>query len=125
MSAITGESWRRGLSRNPQDYLVVPGQPWLDGYCVEKGIIRQFVAMPLGEGYSVEEQLTGKAEFGGMQIEVFPMRPEAFERRFPLRARSVMRRDLCFSYARVRLRDGFGSGRQDAPGNLRGPVFDS
>ena len=97
MSAITGESWRRGLSRNPQDYLVVPGQPWLDGYCVEKGIIRQFVAMPLGEGYSVEEQLTGKAEFGGMQIEVFPMRPEVFERRFPLQTGSVMRRDLCFS----------------------------
>jgi hypothetical protein len=97
MSAITGESWRRGLSRNPQDYLVVPGQPWLDGYCIKKGIIRQFVAMPLGEGYSVEEQLTGKAEFGGMQIEVFPMRPEVFERRFPLRVRSATRRDLCFS----------------------------
>jgi len=24
VSAITGESWRRGLSRNPQDYLVAP-----------------------------------------------------------------------------------------------------
>jgi hypothetical protein len=83
ISAVTGESWHRGLSRNPQDYLVVPGQPWLDGYCVEKGVIRQFVAMPLGEGYSVEEQLTGQAEFGGMQIEVFPMRPEVFEKRFP------------------------------------------
>jgi hypothetical protein len=84
ISAITGEPWRRGLSRNPQDYLVVPKQPWLDGYCVEKGIIRQFVAMPLGEGYSVEEQLTGEAEFGGMQIEVFPMRWEVFEKRCPV-----------------------------------------
>ena len=62
----------------------MPEQPWLDGYCVEKGIIRQFVAMPLGEGYSVEEQLTGEAEFGGIQIEVFPMRSEVFERRFPV-----------------------------------------
>ena len=36
----------------PQDYLVVPGQPWLDGcgFCVQKGLIRQFVAMPLGRG---------------------------------------------------------------------------
>jgi hypothetical protein len=84
ISAVTGESWRQGLSRNPQDYLVTPGQPWLDGYCVEKGIIRQFVAMPQGEGYSVEEQLTGQAEFGGLQIEVFPMRAEVFEKRFPI-----------------------------------------
>ena len=88
ISAITGETWRRGLSRNPQDYLVVPGQPWLDGYCVEKGVIRQFVAMPLGEGYSAEEQLTDKAEFGGMQIEIFPMRREVFEKRFPVKKRS-------------------------------------
>lgn len=84
ISAITGESWRCGLSRNPQDYLVVPEQPWLDGYCVEKGVIRQFVAMPLGGGYTAEEQITGEAEFGGMQIEVFPMRHEVFVRRFPI-----------------------------------------
>ena len=50
------------FGRDPQNYVVVPGQPWLDGYCVEKGIIRQFVAMPLGQGYSVEEQLTGEPE---------------------------------------------------------------
>jgi hypothetical protein len=31
MSAITGELWRRGLSRIPQDYLVVPGQIGLTG----------------------------------------------------------------------------------------------
>jgi hypothetical protein len=87
ISAITGEPWQRGLSRNPQNYLVVPTQPWLDGYCVEKGIIRQFVAMPLGEGYTAEEQLTGEAKFGGMQIEIFPMRTEVFEKRFPVQQR--------------------------------------
>ncbi|MEW6304838.1 MAG: hypothetical protein AB1705_15290 [Verrucomicrobiota bacterium] len=91
INAITGEAWRRGLSRNPQDYVVVPEQPWLDGYCVEKGIIRQFVAMPLGQGYSAEEQLTGEAEFGGMQIEVFPMKPEVFEKRFPEREGLIFR----------------------------------
>jgi len=90
ISAITGESWQRGLSRNPQDYLVAPRQPWLDGYCVQKGIIRQFVAMPLGEGYTAEEQITGEAEFGGMQIEVFPMRPEVFEKRFPTVERTMV-----------------------------------
>jgi len=97
ISAITGETWRAGLSRNPQDYLVAPEQPWLDGYCVDKGIIRQFVAMPLGEGYSVEEQLTGEAQFGGMQIEVIPMRADVFEKRFPVR-RTVFLED------RMRLR---------------------
>ena len=57
--------WSLHLNRDPQDYMVLPEQPWLDGYCVEKGVIRQFVAMPLGEGYSGEEQITGAAEHGG------------------------------------------------------------
>jgi hypothetical protein len=59
INAVTGEGWTAGLNRNPQDYLIVPEQPWLDGYCVEKGVVRQFVAMPLGRGYTTEEQLTG------------------------------------------------------------------
>lgn len=80
---MTGEGWANGLNGRPQDYMVVPEQPWLDGYCVEKGIIRQFVAMPLGAGYTAEEQLTGKAEQGGLQIVVYPMKRKAFERRFP------------------------------------------
>ena len=84
INAITGEPWAAGLSRNPQSYLVTPGQPWLDGYCVEKGVVRQFVAMPMGQGYSTEEQLTGSADVGGIQIEVFPMRWQAFYERFPV-----------------------------------------
>jgi len=100
ISAITGQTWRAGLSREPQDYLVVPEQPWLDGYCVEEGIVRQFVAMPLGEGYSAEEQLTGEARFGGIQIEVFPMRPELFARRFPVRPVDLLERhSLSCSFA--------------------------
>lgn len=96
INAVTGEDWSNGLHRRPQDYLVVPGQPWLDGYCVTKGVIRQFVAMPLGSGYSVEEQITGRAEYGGLQVFVMPMRRDVFERRFPerepfLRARSMQR----------------------------------
>jgi hypothetical protein len=80
INAITGEDWRSGLNRQPQDYLVLPEQPWLDGIAVEKGIIRQFVAMPLGAGYSVEEQITGKADFGGIQIQVHPMKAEIYFR---------------------------------------------
>ena len=119
VSAITGEPWCAGLSRNPQDYLVVPDQPWLDGYCVEKGVIRQFVAMPLGDGYSAEEQLTGRSECGGIQIEIMPMRAEVFERRFPIvqrRAVTLHERDcemhFCMESAGMGLAPG-GRMRQE------------
>lgn len=81
INAVTGEEWEDGLNRDPQDYVVLPKQPWLDGYCVEKGVIRQFVAMPLGSGYSAEEQITGAAEHGGVQVIAYPMKKEAYERR--------------------------------------------
>ena len=77
--AVTGETWVNHLNGDPQDYVVLPEQPWLNGYCVEKGVIRQFVAMPLGDGYSVEEQITGAAEHGGVQIVVYPMKKERYE----------------------------------------------
>ena len=80
INAVTGEAWAAPLHRSPQDYMVWPDQPWLDGFAIAPGVIRQFVAMPLGEGYSVEEQLTGAAEWGGLQISVTPMRREAWER---------------------------------------------
>lgn len=79
VNAVTGEEWEEGLTRTPQNYLVVPEQPWLDGFCVEKGLIRQFVAMPLGKGYTAEEQLTGEAEHGGLQIAVYPMKRSKYE----------------------------------------------
>lgn len=87
IDAVSGNSWQAGLHRDPQDYLVAPEQPWLDGWCVAEGEIRQFVAMPQGRGYTAEEQLTGKAEHGGLQIQVVPMGREAFERRFPVQPR--------------------------------------
>jgi len=80
IDAVNGERWAPGLNRIAQNYVVVPGQPWLDGYCVEKGVIRQFVAMPLGEGYTAEEQITGAAEFGGIQIQAFPMKAARYEK---------------------------------------------
>ncbi len=78
--ALTGDAWADRLNRDPQDYAVVPEQPWLDGYCVAKGIVRQFVAMPLGGGYTLEEQLTGAAEHGGVQIAAWPMKRDRYER---------------------------------------------
>ncbi len=80
INAVTGEAWSDRLQRDPQDYLTTPEQPWLDGFAVEKGVIRQFVAMPLGAGYSAEEQLTGGADIGGLQVIAYPLKAEVYER---------------------------------------------
>ena len=101
IDAVTGDEWSNGLHRRPQDYVVAPGQPWLDGYCVEKGTIRQFVAMPLGAGYTAEEQLTGRAEVGGIQLIVYPMKRAVFEARFKPRETETPEdmRDVCYCLA--------------------------
>jgi hypothetical protein len=41
--------------------------------------------MPLGSGYSAEEQITGRAEHGGIQIVAYPMKRDVYQRRFPER----------------------------------------
>lgn len=80
INAIDGNSIELGLNCNEtQDYCAVPTQPWIDGFCVEKGKIRQFVAMPLGNGTTVEEQLTGQAYFGGIQFIVYPMKQDRWD----------------------------------------------
>lgn len=80
INAITGKPWSNELDFDEQDFVVAPDQPWIDGFAVTKGVVRQFVAMPLGSGHSVEEQVTGKAEFGGIQIIVYPLKATAWER---------------------------------------------
>ena len=42
---------------NEQNYLAIPKQPWLDGINAGDGYVRQFVAMPLGKGYTIEAQV--------------------------------------------------------------------
>ena len=58
-----------------QDYIIIPGQKWLDGIADANGSVRQFVAMPFGSGYSVESQVTGKDAAGGIQFEITPYQP--------------------------------------------------
>lgn len=74
VNALTGELDREELGAEPQNYVVLPDQPWLDGFKVAAGTVRQFVAMPLGGGFSVSEQLARNADAGGVVIEVFPMK---------------------------------------------------
>ena len=113
VNAVTGTPWDDALHSDPQDYLVLPEQPWLDGFCVSAGLIRQFVAMPLGEGYSAEEQLTGKAEHGGLQIIAYPMKREIYEKRYAEKALFAAR---CYSAALYEPEAEFDMGL--APGGL-------
>lgn len=95
--ALTGDTWVNHLNSDPQDYVVLPKQPWLDGYCVEEGVIRQFVAMSLGEGYTVEEQMTGAARHGGLQIVAYPMKRERYEELFAPRSMPRVEEVYCSS----------------------------
>jgi hypothetical protein len=78
INALTGDPWDETLRDDPQDYIVCPPQPWLDGIKVGDGQVRQFVAMPLGSGTTVESQLTGQELVGGLQIVVFEAKPGRF-----------------------------------------------
>lgn len=87
VNAVSGQPWneeiqkpREVAGKDPeQDYMVCQswggGQPWLDGFNTGDGVIRQFVAMPLGMGYTVEGQVTGEEKHGGVQLKVFEALP--------------------------------------------------
>ncbi|MGW3668442.1 hypothetical protein [Streptomyces sp. NPDC005141] len=71
--AVSGKPWSSKLSRDPQNYLALPRQPWLDGINSGKGTVRQFVAVPMGLGATVEGQVTGEEVWGGVQLQSFPL----------------------------------------------------
>ncbi|MGQ4387721.1 hypothetical protein [Streptomyces sp. SAS_270] len=71
--AVSGKPWSSRLTRDPQNYVVLPRQPWLDGINSGKGTVRQFVAVPLGLGATVEGQVTGEEVWGGVQLQSFPL----------------------------------------------------
>ena len=74
--AVSGKPWSGTLARDPQNYVVLPRQPWLDGINSGKGTVSQFVAVPLGLGATVEGQVTGEEVFGGVQLQSFPLNDE-------------------------------------------------
>lgn len=86
INAVNGKPWTESLATRGQDYIVGSRQPWLDGFNVGRGCVRQFVATKLGDGRSVEEQLTGDAEYGGIQILLFPMKRERWDEHRKARA---------------------------------------
>lgn len=116
INAVTGDTWCDQLADigvHNQDYLVAPEQRWLDGFCIEKGVIRQFVATPLGDGFTVEEQVTGKAAHGGLQIVAYPMRRELYLQMVKERSNvsDYVSEDLSANYDQVPLKSmGLGAG---------------
>jgi hypothetical protein len=94
VNAVSGEIWDHTLREQPQDYVVCPLQRWLDGINAGKGSVRQFVAMPLGMGYTVEGQVTGDEVWGGLQILVFEPKQGRFPDNPPERATSELQKDM-------------------------------
>ena len=85
VNAISGKPDDKALHADHQDYVVCPEQPWLDGVHTGHGLVRQFVAMPLGLGYTVEASMTGVETFGGIQITVYEPKPGRFPEEPPIK----------------------------------------
>jgi hypothetical protein len=68
INAVSGQPWDETLRADPQDYLVSPYQRWLDGIKAGDGKVRQFVAVPLGQGLTIEAQIHHSEHAGGIQI---------------------------------------------------------
>ncbi|WP_405810592.1 hypothetical protein OG729_37710 [Streptomyces sp. NBC_00210] len=77
--AVSGQRWTGRLTREPQNYVVLPRQPWLDGINSGQGTVRQFVAVPLGLGATVEGQITGEETTGGVQLQAFTLSGPALD----------------------------------------------
>lgn len=83
VNAITGKEHDLRIRSEIQDYVVIPHQKYLDGINAGPGRVRQFVAMPLGDGYTVEAQISGEEKVGGLQLLVFEPIPGRFPDRSP------------------------------------------
>lgn len=72
INAVNGQPLTTRLETG--GYMVVPPQPWLDGWKADDGSVYQFVATPYqkGEGKTVAEQLIGdKSKTGGLGFALF------------------------------------------------------
>lgn len=90
INAVSGKPWDQSLKKEEKDYMVCPPQPWLDGINAGEGFVRQFVAMPLGMGYTVEAQVSGEERYGGLQLIAYAPKKE----RFPKKKSDILFEDL-------------------------------
>ncbi|MGH3674851.1 MAG: hypothetical protein ACRDU5_03760 [Mycobacterium sp.] len=90
--AVSGLPWIEHLTGDRQNYVALPDQPWLDGINAGDGFIRQFVAVPLGSGATVEGQVTGREVYGGVQLRAVGLTPQALAEWL---AAQALRRECC------------------------------
>jgi len=83
VNAISGKDYDLVIRPHRQDYVVIPDQHWLDGINSGRGSVSQFVAMPLGKGYTIEAQITDEEKHGGFQLAVFDPRTGRFPEEDP------------------------------------------
>lgn len=94
--AVSGLPWLDRLIGDPQNYVSLPEQPWLDGLNAGDGFIRQFVAVPLGSGATVEGQVTGQETHGGVQLRAVGLTEQALA---AWRATQILRTECCADLA--------------------------
>ena len=112
VNAVSGQPFDNRLRRKPQDYLVVPDQPWLDGINAGPNLIRQFVAMPLGQGFTVEGQVTDEEKEGGIQLTVIEPKPGRFPAKPPRTERHSVRGLKMACEVPASMEMGLGAGGQ-------------
>lgn len=80
VNIISGGKWQDNvLTQNPQNYIILPEQLWLDGIKTKTNkighYVRQFVAMPLHDDSTIEKQMKNKGAIqnihGDIKFEVF------------------------------------------------------
>lgn len=74
VNALTGKGISEILDREEQNYIVAPSQPWLDGFNVEGGYLRQFVSMSLVKGNSGRSQSTETGS-AGVNFVIYSAKP--------------------------------------------------
>jgi hypothetical protein len=75
-NALTRNGKSTKLEREEQNYIVAPSQPWLDGFNSEDGLLRQFMARPLGQQKQIEQLPTEKEWTGaGVNFVVYSANP--------------------------------------------------
>jgi len=80
VNAINGAPWSDFLNFDQQDYLVSSYQYTFSGFRRPDGAIHQFVVSPMGVGATIEEEVTGTAEFGGIQLMAYPLSAAAYQK---------------------------------------------
>lgn len=116
--AVSGEPWTDSLSQDPQNYVAVPLQPWLDGINSGDGIVRQFVAVRHGLGATVEGQVTGEETHGGVQLAAHALTPEA-RKRWEKQPRPLYDALICGSAEPMSAEMGIGAG-----GSMRQEIYE-